>query len=234
MTSVAAAAEHAPASTLSVQMWTAAAATYAAIRAHPFLTELADGCLDRRSFHFYVVQDGNYLHGFARALALLAARAPTETITGMFASHTAAVITVERSLHAGLLADMNAKHDHNSVDVSVAPATLAYTSYLTATCATGTFSDGVAAVLPCYWIYREVGRELLAHSSPDPLYARWIDTYAGEEFDVAVQQMLDLTDSIGATLSEPGRESAIDHFVTATRYEWMFWDAAYHRSGWPL
>ena len=58
--------------------------------------------------------------------------------------------------------------------VGSGPTTTAYTSYLLAVCATGTYAEAVAAVLPCYWVYRDVGRELLARSSPDPLYAQWI------------------------------------------------------------
>ncbi|MDQ6846792.1 MAG: thiaminase II [Candidatus Dormibacteraeota bacterium] len=218
---------------MTAQLWTAAASIYSAILEHPFVTGLADGSLDRASFQFYIVQDGHYLHGFARALAILAARAPTESETGLFARHTAAVITVERSLHAGLLAELTTAQG-DAFATGVAPTTLAYTSYLLATCATRSFSDGVAAVLPCYWIYREVGRKLLALSSPDPLYARWIETYGGDEFDRAVEEMLELTDSIGAQVSTRDRESAIDHFAITARYEWMFWDAAYRRVGWPL
>jgi thiaminase/transcriptional activator TenA len=218
---------------LTAQLWTATASTYSAILEHPFVTGLADGTLDRASFQFYIVQDGHYLHGFARALAILAARAPTESETGLFARQSAAVIAVERSFHAGLLADVAATQG-GALETRVAPTTLAYASYLLATCATGSFADGVAAVLPCYWIYREVGRKLLAASSPDPLYARWIEMYGGEEFERAVGEMLELTDSIGAQLTALGRQSAIDHFVITARYEWMFWDAAYHRLGWPL
>lgn len=76
--------------------------------------------------------------------------------------------------------------------------------------------------------------ELQRGSSPDPLFATWIATYAGADFDGAFQELLDLTDSIGANLSHEGQQSAIDKFATAARYEWMFWDAAYHRIGWPL
>jgi thiaminase (transcriptional activator TenA) len=218
---------------LTGQMWTATAATYSAILEHPFVTGLADGSLDRASFQFYVVQDGHYLHGFARALALLAARAPTESVKGLFARHADAVITVERSLHAGLLAGLRTTQGDGSA-TGVAPTTLAYVSYLLATCATASYADGVAAVLPCYWIYREVGRRLFGSSSRDALYARWIETYGGEEFDRAVGEMLELTDSIGAQLGARDRQTAIDHFVIAARYEWMFWDAAYHRLGWPF
>jgi len=215
----------------TAQLWASAASAYSAILEHPFVTGLADGSLDRRSFEFYVVQDAHYLQGFARALALLAARAPTESETGLLARHAVAVIGVEHALHAGLLADLTASRE---VSAGIAPTTLAYSNYLVATCATRSFSDGVAAVLPCYWIYREVGRTLLPLSSPDPLYARWIQTYGGDEFDHAVEEMLQLTDSIGAKLGACDRNSAVHHFGIAARYEWMFWDAAYGRVEWPL
>ncbi|MDP8972351.1 MAG: hypothetical protein M3N45_04060 [Actinomycetota bacterium] len=39
----------------------------------------------------------------------------------------------------------------------------------------------LGAVLPCYWIYWEVGQTLLEHGSPNPYYRKWIDTCGGEE-----------------------------------------------------
>jgi thiaminase/transcriptional activator TenA len=45
--------------------------------------------------------------------------------------------------------------------VESAPANLAYTSYLLATVGFGSYAEGISAVLPCYWIYWEVGKELL-------------------------------------------------------------------------
>lgn len=211
----------------------AAAEAYAAIIGHPFLNGLAYGALERASFQFYLVQDAHYLLRFSRALSLLAARAPSAAVTELFARHTAVVLAVERSLHAELLAELAVTHP-DGANAGIAPTTLAYSSHLIATCATEPFSDGVAAILPCYWIYREVGKELLARSSPDPLYARWIDTYGGEEFAHAVREIVDLTDAVGARLNEDEQRSAIAHFVVSARYEWMFWDAAYKRAWWPV
>jgi thiaminase/transcriptional activator TenA len=220
--------------TFCSRLWAAAAGTYSAILDHPFIAGVVDGSLERASFQFYVLQDRHYLDAFARSLAHLAARAPSETVSELFARHTANVITVERSLHSRLLAELATMPGGGAEDPGIAPTTLAYATYLIATCATRSFSDGLAAVLPCYWIYRELGSELLARSSPDPLYLRWIHNYAGVEFGRAVREVLDLTDVIGATLTEPEQTSAIDCFATAARYEWMFWDAAYRRTGWPV
>jgi thiaminase (transcriptional activator TenA) len=99
---------------------------------------------------------------------------------------------------------------------------------------TGTYAEAVAAVLPCYWIYRDVGRELAAASSPDPVYKRWIETYASEEFDAVVEAVLAVTDRLGESLGPAERERCHRHFAVTCRYEWMFWDAAYRQLPWPI
>jgi hypothetical protein len=60
-------------------------------------------------------------------------------------------------------------------------------------------------VLPCYWIYWEVGKELLRRGSPDSRYQRWIDTYGGEEFADIAREVLAATDRLGPGLAPPER-----------------------------
>ncbi len=220
-------------STFSQQLWDAAEPIYDAILVHPFITGLADGTLPRESFAYFIVQDSHYLRDYSRALALTAARAHDEDEVAMFADHAANAIAVERGLHAELLGDL----ELTSTDVDAAgsgPVTTAYMSYLTAVCATGSYPEAVATVLPCYWIYRQVGHVLEAGSSPDPLYARWIATYGSAEFDAIVDRVLSVTDRIGSDLGAAERERCVRHFRTTARYEWMFWDAAYRRLTWPI
>lgn len=210
-------------------LWVGSEDLYVAILAHPFLAGLTDGTLPRAAFRHYVVQDAHYLRGYARALRVLAARAPDEARAAMFAEHAAGAVAVEQGLHEGFLDDLGG----SPVDaVPPGPTTRAYIDHLLVAVHTGSWAQGVAAVLPCYWIYREVGRALLPRSSPDPLYARWVATYGGEEFSAVVDAVLDVTDRL-----EPGpREHAsmMSAFRTSTRYEWMFWDASWRLQGWPL
>ena len=70
-------------------LWADVEDIYAAILAHPFLAGLADGTLPRASFRHYIVQDAHYLRGYARALALCAAKATDPADTVMFAEHAA-------------------------------------------------------------------------------------------------------------------------------------------------
>ncbi|MBW0091853.1 thiaminase II [Pseudonocardia sp. KRD-184] len=209
-------------------LWSDITGVYEAILAHPFLAGLADGTLPREAFRHYVVQDAHYLRGYAKALAVCAAKAPDESATVMFAQHAAGAIAAERDLHASLLDELG------TLDDEVAPATQAYLSYLLATAHGGSYADAVGAVLPCYWIYARVGEALLEAGSPDPLYARWIAMYGGEDFQGVVDAVLAETDRTAAALSEPDLARMRRHFATTARYEWMFWDGAYRQERWPV
>lgn len=231
MTPTAGGSAFASASGFAAELWEAGAPTYEAIVAHPFLTGLSAGTLPRAAFAYFVAQDSHYLKAYARALALTGARAADQDAVQMFAAHAANAVAVEQDLHARLLAELGLSSDHVAA-TPVGPTTLAYTSYLLAVCATGSYAEAVATVLPCYWVYRDVGRTLLERSSPDPAYATWIATYASPEFDAVVEAVIATADRL-----EPGpaeRARCCDHFATTTRYEWMFWDAAWTGLGWPV
>lgn len=217
----------------STRLWTDIESTFAAILAHPFLTGLRDGSLDEDAFAQYVAQDVHYLRDYARALAIVGAKAPTLTDTAMFARHAAEVFDVELALHSTLLPELGLDPTRLGA-APPTPTTRAYTSYLLATAYGGSFADGLAAILPCYWIYAEVGAALLARGSSDRRYQRWIDSYGGDEFAATVAQVLELTDRTGPTLTASAETAARAHFAITARYEWMFFDAAYRREEWPI
>jgi thiaminase/transcriptional activator TenA len=197
------------------ELWQGAAGIYGAILAHPFLAGLTDGSLERDAFTFYVVQDALYLQGYAQALAAVASGAPDTAGTEMFARHAAEVITVERTLHDSLLGDLGI--DPASADTAdAAPTTLAYTSYLLATARGGSYAEGIGAVLPCYWIYWEVGKELLRRGSPNRRYQQWIDTYGAEEYG-DVRDVIAVADGLGPSLGPVERALVHRHFRTTSR-----------------
>ena len=215
------------------RLWTVMQGAFAQILAHPFVTGLTDGTLPREAFAYYVIQDAHYLVDYARALALVGARSPDVQAIAMFSAHAQGALEVERALHAGLFRDMGISEEDVRA-TPVTPTTLAYTSYLLRCCHQGSFAEGLAAILPCYWIYAEVGAALLARSSPDPLYARWIATYGGEEFGRIVADVLALVDRVGEVTSAAEQTLMREHAYTTSRYEWMFWDAAWRREAWPI
>src|SRR5215813_8674921 len=188
------------------ELWRGIEPIYAAILRHPFLRGLTDGSLPRESFQFYAVQDALYLREFARALSLAGARAPEEAWIIMFNEHAAGALRVERSLHESFFKEFGL----TTADVAV------------------------AALLPCYWIYWEIGKALERAGSRDPLYTRWIGTYASAEFGAVVQAVLDATNEIASRVGVEERQQMSRHFTTTSRYEWMFWHMGYTREGWPV
>lgn len=217
----------------SAQLWSAIEPIYASILEHPFITGLTDGTLDSDAFTHYVAQDVHYLRDYARALAIVGAKAPTLESTAVFSRHAAEIFDVEMQLHNELLPQLGLDAEQLN-EIPVAPTTRAYTSYLLATAYSGSFADGLAAVLPCYWIYGEVGKELARRGSTDPRYRLWIDNYGGEEFWAGVDAAIAATDATGPTLTAEQEATARAHFVTTSRYEWMFFDAGYRREQWPV
>ena len=218
---------------LTSELWEGIGDIYRAILVHPFLTGLTDGSLPHGTFAFYVVQDALYLRQYAQTLAAVASRAPDAAGTEMFARHAADAVAVERALHESLLADLGI--DPASAGVAEpAPTNLAYTSYLLAATCGGSYADGIGAVLPCYWIYWEVGKELQRRGSPDPRYQRWIDTYGGAEFGAAARAVLAVADELGPVLAPRERQRVHQHFRVTSRYEWMFWDMGYRKQTWPI
>ncbi len=215
------------------ELWRSITSIYNEILAHPFLRGLTDGTLTEERFRFYVLQDAFYLREYARALSLTGVRSPEESALVMFNEHSAGAITVERSLHEGFLKDLGVTQEEAD-RTAPTPTTLAYTSYLLKTASLGDYPEVLGAVLPCYWIYWEVGKALLEHGSPNPMYQKWIDTYGGEEFGALVEAVLDLTDRVCEDLNPTQKARVAEAFVTTSRYEWMFWDAAWRMEGWPV
>lgn len=215
------------------QLWQVATPIYQAILRHPFITGLTDGTLPREAFEFYVVQDAHYLRHFAQCLSILAAKAPSEHWMMEFNDHAKNAIVVERSLHEGFFKEFGLLPEQVYA-TPLAPTCLAYTHYLLAVCYARPFHEGLSAVLPCYWIYWEVGKHLEQCGSPNPLYQRWIDTYASEEFGTIVQTVLAITDAVAESLTETQRTAMQEHFVISSRFEWMFWDMGYRQEQWAV
>ena len=214
-------------------LWASIEPIYAEILRHPFIAGLTDGSLPRERFEFYAVQDALYLREFARALAIAAARAPQDDWIIMLTEHATGALRVERSLHEEFFREFGLTAEAVAA-TALAPTNLAYTHYLLAVAYSAPFHEALAALLPCYWIYWEVGKALTRTGSPNPLYARWIGTYGSEEFGSVVSAVLEATNATAAEVGDAGREAMRRHFRTTSRYEWMFWDMGYRGERWPF
>ncbi|MBC7443328.1 MAG: TenA family protein, partial [Ramlibacter sp.] len=205
---------------------------FGAICDHPFVTGLADGTLDDDVFARYLLDDSHYLDRYARVLATLAARAPDVEGIALLAGSAAGAVAAERELHREFLAPRGLDPDADAVP-GATPTCRAYTGSLESA-AHGPFDVALAAVLPCFRVYAEVGRHVMSQrrGGTHP-YAAWIDAYAAPEFAEAVRTMEAYTDGVASARMTSGRAGMLDAYTLSTRYEWMFWDAAWSGQGWP-
>jgi len=199
----------------------------------PFNKELMDGTLSQSRFKHYMIQDAHYLEGFARALSFASAKGHVADHIAHFAGAAQTAIIVERRLHADFFVNFCVSKDEFAATEST-PICEHYVSYLIRVAALEPFEVLLAALLPCFWIYREVGRKIHEQASPNNPYQAWIDTYAGEEFEKAVDSIIYIVDQVAIDVS-PRTLQAMHHaFVRATQLEWMFWDSAYLEKVWPV
>lgn len=214
--------------TFTKQLWQSVSQLYHAIQSHPFNRELAAGILPLDKFRYYVQQDELYIKAYARALALLAAKAPDSAARHVLLSYAKDGLLIEQQLHDYFFR----QYDIESA-VEQEPACFAYTHFLLAVSAIEPFEAGLAALLPCFWIYREVGYNIANTSVTNNPYQLWIDTYTDAEYDKIVDRMLDLTEHAAQQTSATKRWHMAETFFQSTRLEWMFWDAAYRQEKWP-
>jgi thiaminase/transcriptional activator TenA len=214
----------------SEQAWKEAEPIYARILELDFIHELIAGTLSREKFLFYLRQDALYLVGFGKALAGIAAKLDNVEHSQAFLSFAGDCMAVERALHESYLG-----REKLPEQIEPSPTCLLYTSYILKQVHDAPLEVAMAAVLPCFWVYKEVGDYILAKQNKnDNPYQAWIDTYGGDEFAAAVQKAIDICDEVAVSRTEAQRQAMIKAYVLCTKMEWMFWDSAWKLEAWPI
>ena len=196
---------------------------------HPFVVALGEGTLDEDKFRHYVKQDSYYLNHFSKVQARGATLAPTLELSARFLTHAMHTIEAELSLH---------REFFTMLDVTEAelqafePAPTAYAYALHMQQAGPTLGDILAAILPCYWVYYEIG-ERLKDATPDhPVYTAWIATYGSEWFRELVEEQINRMDELAAQATEAERTRYTQLFLRSCYYEVAFWEMAWTLESW--
>lgn len=211
-----------PAGPWTAALWAAGGETWHQILDLPFVRALGEGTLDEDLFAFYLDQDALYLRDYSRALATLSARADTAAAQVHWAAGAHEAIAAESQLHEGWLAN-RARLGGPS------PITMGYTNFLRASAAGDDYVVGAAAILPCYWLYEEVGAVLSSQNHADHPYAEWLSMYGGEDFAADVARSLAEVERAFEAASPAQRVRAARAYLSACVYEREFFDQA-HRA----
>lgn len=213
--------------------WVRNETLYERIRTMPFNQALAEGTLAPDRFRQYIVQDAHYLIAFARALAITSAKADDADGIVQFAEAAKIAVVVERSLHADYF-DRFGVSPAEFAAAELSPACHHYTAFLLATAHAEPYPVVLAALLPCFWVYAEVGKDIHGRAAEPNPYRAWIDAYAGEEFEEAVAAVIATTDRAAGAAAPATLEAMHGAFTRAMQLEWMFWDSAWRLERWPV
>lgn len=210
------------------RVWADAASVRAAVDAHPFVRELGAGTLDPARFTYYLAQDAHYLQSYARALAAAAVKADTTADLAFFAKAAHDAVVVEQELHRAHVGDIE-RHPRS-------PTCVGYTSYLLGVAQTHGYPELVAALLPCYSIYQDLGARMLARAGDlaGHPYADWIAMYADPSFEIATSAARAIADRLALTADGATLTRMAEAFAMGVRWEWAFWDAAWRQESWPV
>lgn len=209
-------------------LWQVITPIYNDIIQHPFIQEMSQGSLAQAIFAHYLQQDALYLSDFARALVLAGTKAHNKKEFLSCIEFAKGALIAESELHDYFFKQLNIQPVQQK-----SLSCLTYTQFLINTCTYQPFEQSIAALLPCFWIYREVGFYIQSQSLDNNPYKPWIDTYAGVDFNQAVTIAIDITNNIAAQANELTLQTMEQSFITSSRLEWAFWDSAY-RSCSPL
>ena len=209
------------------EVWKKSARIYDSILGLDFLNELSKGTLSNHAFARYIAQDEIYLKNYYKQMYMLADLMEDEQDRNLFLSFAQSGMEGEKALHDMLI-------EKYGIDTDVKPSmvTAGYNAHICEGIATGNPCVALASVLPCMWIYNQVGLHILNHSKLEGNpYKEWILEYGQEEFTTGVNKVLKMIDVWAAKADKETREMMDHYYLKAALYEYAFWDYGYHGDG---
>jgi len=207
------------------------------LHSHPFITELAGGTLPIDKFRFFLEQDNLYLQDYARCLAMGAAKSRNEVELRYFVTDLNQVIEKELPSNRELLEHVT---QMGALDRGgawgMAPANVAYTSYMRSLASHGGPLEIMASLLPCAWSYVEIATALSDRVDRDhPVYADWVGYFSlPSNVEMVAEMRRDFDRLVEQEASGQARWEEIDRiFATSSRLEHQFWEMAYTLERWP-
>ncbi len=202
---------------------------------HPFVRALGDGTLPQAKFEYYIRQDALFLGELTKTFAFAATHTDEPGEMQKFGELLLNTLQVERALHQSYGEKFGLTTEQMAA-TAMAPTNYAYTRHLLHIAATGSLPELLTSILPCAWIYAEVGRHFQAQGLPteDHAYREWLLTYASPDFEEVGAWLRGVLDGRAAGLDNAHLQRLESIFITSSRYEWMFWDMAWREEQWPV
>ena len=198
---------------------------------HPFVRGIAEGGLPLETFKNYIMQDIYYLKHYGKVHAFAAAHADDFSVSASLAEKAKNTAEAELTVHKEHAEILNIT-DEDIENFKPAPTAYAYTSHLYRASLSGSLAQIIAAILPCYWLYADIGMKYKDADPDEEIYRNWIGMYASDWFQESTQEMIDLMDNLADKAGEDEKNRITEQFVIAKDYELAFWEMSYTFEKW--
>ena len=198
---------------------------------HPFVTEMGDSTLPAEKFRTYFLQDYVFVRDLVSMTALGMSKAPDFDAAARLHGFLTGILDPENDLFMRAFAALGASEEDYSA-ASASPTTQAFGDFLKKVGLEGDFEDILTVLYVTEGTYLDWGTRLIESGKrPDnPIYQEWIDLHGPKVLGDLVSWM---GDHLDRAVLEPRRPRIETTFLTALRYEYLFWEAAYRGESWP-
>ena len=190
---------------------------------HPFILGLINGSLKQECFLWYLCQNRHYLAGYEKSLRTLALRMKTAKSRKQLLCW--AEDTVATDLWTRDVIDEFSKGKNTASYALLRPTTQRYITWESDAVKNETLPVAWAALLPCFWVYGEVGHFVAKNRNSASSYASWLAGYGDSAYDTTVEKAVALADRL-VMLNPKRRFQATSAFVKSVKFEVALWDDA--------
>lgn len=167
---------------------------------HPFNTDLSKGTLSTQVFSDFIYLDQEYLAGFVEVLNQLAARSVNqnhqvffENLANMTKQAEISMLDTYRlSEHPHRFFQQHTSRPLNKLAMEL------YLKHLSICSQDPDFAVAIWSVVPCLYLYRELGKQMSQTPTANNQYQSWIDTYSDESFLNYTEQLIQIAEELSA------------------------------------
>jgi hydroxymethylpyrimidine kinase/phosphomethylpyrimidine kinase len=202
---------------------------YSEVSQMQFIAKLADGTLSKDEFANYIAQDYQYLTQYAKFYSKIAILAPDLDHAEIW-HNTQISVQQEQQMQAKWFSANGydaQKYTHTPMNAT----TSAYVGHMAITASSGTYTQLLAAVLPCATLYAKIGAEIFHRAKQkfgDDLrghpYREWIINYGSGEFQEAVDLLVNVVDEVAEKVNYDEFSQMLRVHNISYQYEFDFFN----------
>ena len=207
---------------------------FEAIFHHPMVVELCAGTLPEQKWAYYLGQDYQYLRDFKQAMGLALVQVDTPREIFEWIERIAGLADLEAKRHLTWARRLGLSED-DLLAAEPDPMALVYRQHMLLA-AHRSLGELFAALVPCPATYMEIADRAVDRIPDHPIYGEWVRSYSYLNPEIAERRPWwgRTLDRLAEDASPRELARMRTNFLRSCKYEWMFWDMAYHMRGWPV